>query len=277
MFYEVYIDIFFAVNAMLDFFIIETARKIQRYKSTNIRVVIASMAGSAVLCVFLCVPVRKYMLVRLLFYGGAYGSMAAIAFPQNKRMGRIKAVFTLYVISLLVNGIYQWLSWNIEHSFQLLAAGTGIYLLIGGACFWYRKSQESQRHIFDVRIRFQGQDIYVKGLWDTGNRLCSPYDGKGVSVIDYESIQGFISKDIQKCVESGINTADLEALETKIFLIPYQSVGCAHGLMPVLSAENMVVEREGEEIEYRNPLLGISKSPVSKGNLFQIILTTDGG
>lgn len=277
MFYEVYIDIFFAVNAMLDFLIIQLARKIQHYKSTTMRVVLAAVAGSMVLCIFLCLPVRKYILIRVFFYIAAYAGMAAIAFPHNRKKSMIKAMLTLYGVSIFVNGIYQWLNLKIEHSFQVLASGIVIYLLINVIWFVYKQNQQCEKHICSVHIKFQKQDIILEGLWDTGNRLRSLYHGKGVSVINYDCIREFISEDMKTCIEAGKCTDNFTLPSgEKLFFIPYQTVGCAHGMMAVLPAERMTVEKNGEKLEYETPLLGISKVPVSKNDIFQIILTTDG-
>lgn len=257
MFYEVYIDVFFAVNAMLDFFVIQLARKIQHYKSTNLRIVLASMTGSAILCIFICLPIRRYLLVRMLFYIGAFAGMSLIAFPYNRKKGIVKAVVTLYGVSLLINGIYQWLSLQIEHGYQVLLMGIFIYVIISLSWFVYKQRHGPQQHIYQVHLWIKQREVLLQGLWDTGNRLCSPYDGKGISIIDYECIREFISED------------------EKFFFVPYQTVGCAHGLMKVITVDKMVIEKEGEMLEYIKPLLGISKTSVSKGNGFQIVLTTN--
>lgn len=277
MFYEVYIDIFFAVNAMLDFFVIELAENIQHYKSTMKRKLLAAMTGSLILCIFISLPFRRQLLVRVFFYVTAFLTMAVIAFPHNRKRSIMKSVLTLYGVSIFVNGIYRWLSLKIEHSFQLLASGIVVYLLIYAIWFVYRQSRSFDTHICAVNISFHGQNIALSGLWDTGNRLRSPYHGKGVSVINYDSIREWISDDMKKCIETGRCTQEyVLTAEEKLFFIPYQTVESANGMMAVVTAENMTVEKNGEKLEYKKPLLGISRIPVSQKDLFQIIVTTEG-
>lgn len=276
MLYEVYIDVFFAVNAMLDFFVIETVRILQHYRSTKWRRVMASMTGSAVLCIFLCLPAREYVIVRIVFYVGAFYSMAAIAFPQNRKKGMVKSILTLYFVSLLINGIYHWLSLKISNATELLVGATVIYILMNVGWFFYRQSKENDRHIYNVHIVYESRDILLKGLWDTGNRLRSPFHGKGVSVINYQCLKNYISESSKKCMESGDwSELFLENTKERIFLIPYETVDSKHALMPVLTADKMIIEREEGDLEYKQPLLGISQLPVSKSDLFQVILSTD--
>lgn len=276
MLYEIYIDVFFVVNAMLNFWIIQLVRKIQHYKTTNLRVIVASMAGSFILCVFVCLPFRKYIMVRFLFYVVSFGTMEVVAFPDNKKRSMLNGMLVLYGASLLVNGIYRWLSLEIDNTLQLLSVSILIYLSIKVGWSLCKQKNENQRHIYNVCIVYREQNILLKGLWDTGNRLRSPFHGKGVSVISYQSIQKYVSEGMQKYMEMGKCTDGFVATEEKMFLIPYETVDCKHGLMPVFVAEKMIIQREETTLEYQNPLLGISKTPVSSRDLFQVILTTNG-
>lgn len=276
MFYEVYIDVFFAVNAMLDYVILLITQKLQHYKSTKIRIAAASMAGSAILSIYLCVPFRHFLWIRLLFYAAAYISMSVIAFSWNRKKGLLRSALSLYVVSLLVNGIFHWLSIRVEHSFELLVLCILIYWGIRAIYFLYAQKNEKEQHIYEIRIIYRKQSICLRGLWDTGNRLRSPYHGKGVSVIGYETISSYLSESVKKCMESGNVSLMEETEEEFIFLIPYETLDHKRGLMPVLTAEQMFVKKEGEELEYKNPLLGISRMPVSSDNAFQVVLTAQG-
>ncbi|MCI8370982.1 MAG: sigma-E processing peptidase SpoIIGA [Lachnospiraceae bacterium] len=277
MFYEIYIDIFFAVNAVLDFLIILIVQKIQHYRSTMIRMIAAAMAGSAILSVYLCIPVKQYMWTRLLFYMCAYVSMAVIAFPGNKKAGIVRAVILLYLVSFLVNGIFRWLNLQVEHVWLLFVLCVGIYVGIRGAVFLYARKQEETQHIYEIRINYKQHLLCLKGLWDTGNLLRSPYHQKGVSVISYEAIRDYLSDSLRQCVESGDFTSMEMGVEgERIFLIPYETIDAKPGIMPVLAADRMLIQKEGEELEYENPLLGISSKPVSIRRAFQVVLTAQG-
>lgn len=277
MLYEVYIDVFFAVNAMLDFLVICLVKKIQHYKSTNIRVVLASMAGSATLCLYLCLPIRNYLLVRLLFYGGAFLIMAVIAFPDNRKRGLIKTVLVLYGISLLVNGVYHWLSLEVACLNQLTASGITVYFIVSGVNLLYRRTLVETQHIYEVSLFYNQKEIVLKGLWDTGNRLRSPYDFRGISVIGYEVFGEFLSEPMKRCVESVFRMENCcMPVGEKVIFVPYGTVGKKRAIMPVVVIEKITIKKETETIEYRNPLIGISPNPVSADEVFQVVLTTHG-
>lgn len=276
MYYEVYIDIFFGINALLDFFVLMLVKKILCCKSSITRILLASMAGAGLLCLYLLIPFRGNGIMILCFYVGACLCMERIAFPDNTGKGRLQAVVVLYGVSFLVNGICHWLNLQVSHLWQLLLVLGGLYGLLSIVYTVYTRINKQEKSIYKVQIMYHTGVIRLKGLWDTGNRLVSPYHKRGVSIINYDSIREYLPDSISGQITKKYMIEGGEVPLKGIVYVPYETVGCRHGLMPVIEAQRMVIETEKGQLEYQKPLLGISRSPVSSRGTFQIILTTQG-
>lgn len=273
--YEVYIDVFFAVNALLNLPVLILVKRIQHYKSSKVRIVLASMAGSGFLSILLCLTVRKYVPVRIAGYAAAYGAMGAIAFPDRRGAERIRTAAAIYIAGLLFNGVFRWLSMRIEHMPGLLGGCLMVYVAVCGSLTVYKRLQGKEHEIYEVRLRYHGTDISMRGLWDTGNRLRSPYHGRGISVVNYDSISGCMTERLRQFVEKDEMSEEPPEGE-HVYYVPYETVSHKHGMMPVIEAEQLCIMKDSGMLEYQRPLLGISRLPVSGRQTFQIILTTEG-
>lgn len=273
--YEVYIDVFFAVNTMLNLPILILVRKIQHYKSSNVRIILASMAGAGILSIMLCLQIRMYVLVRAAAYVGAYGAMGTIAFPDRKGTERIRTAVAVYFSGVVFNGVFHWLSLRIEHMPGLLGGCLLVYVIISGIVALYKRLQGKERGIYEVRLTYHGENISMRGLWDTGNRLRSPYHGRGISVVSYETVSGCMDSQMRDFIEKGEMSLEYESGEP-VYYVPYETVSHKHGMLPVIEAERMYVMKDDGVLEYHQPLLGVSMIPVSSSQTFQIILSTDG-
>lgn len=273
--YEVYIDIFFAVNAMLDLVVIVLVKQLLHYKSTIVRMVAAAMAGSFVLSLYICISIRTYPIVRGGSYIIAYGAMGRIAFPECRGRAAVRAALSIYIVSFLVNGIWSWAGFDVGDCLKLGLCSLLVYGIVAMLFRIYRHMRGKEQLICDVHIRYRQRDICLKGLWDTGNCLRSPYHGRGISVVAYDSLKEYMPEGIKTCIESA-GVAQGEMQDSLLFYVPYQTIDSGGGLLPVIEAESMWIQMENERKEYQKPLLGISQMPVGDKGRFQIVLTTDG-
>lgn len=276
MLYELYIDIFFVINAILDGLIIAIVKKVQKCSGSKIRMCLASVVGSGLLSLFICIPFEKNVIFQLFFYMLSYGSMALVAFGWKGRKHLFKMVFFLYVVSLFVNGIFRWLSPNIRHITGVVCYCLVVYGIVCVLLWFFQQIQGEEEDLYTICIYYKDYKIILKGLWDTGNRLCSPYHGKGITVLSYDSMQQYISGNIKECIDKGIITEEADLGNERIFFVPYRTVSNQQEMMVVLEGKKLLIRKNKEIIEYKKPLLGISKNPVSEKDEFQAVLTTNG-
>lgn len=129
-----------------------------------------------------------------------------------------------------------------------LIAGVVIFL----AC---RRLAES-RHIYEVTL-VEGEETAVyKALFDTGNLLSDPVSGKPVSVVE----------------ETELTKKWLERYPQKYKIIPYQSVGRAHGIMEGIVVDELVIQKEREQVVKKGAVVALYKGRLSRDGAFQMIL-----
>lgn len=276
MLYELYIDVFFVINAILDGLILAIVRKVQKSPCSRVRIGLGAMTGSGILSLLVCIPGEKHVMMQFIFYLLAYGCMSWVTFPGGGRKQRVKTIVLLYVVSLFVNGLLQWLRPSVQHITGVLLYSAAVYGIVC-VLFWiFRQIHAEEGSLYTICIEYKEHKIMLKGLWDTGNRLRSPYHGKGVTVLSYDSIQQYIAEPLKQCIEKGVADENTDLGNEMLYFVPYVTVGGGQELMAVIEAKRLLIKKNQEVIEYKNPLLGISKRPVSEKNQFQAVLTTDG-
>lgn len=95
-----------------------------------------------------------------------------------------------------------------------------------------------------------------KALFDTGNLLSDPVSGKPVSVVE----------------ETELTKKWLERYPQKYKIIPYQSVGRAHGIMEGIVVDELVIQKEREQVVKKGAVVALYKGRLSRDGAFQMIL-----
>lgn len=291
MYYELYIDIFFAVNMMMDFLILFVVKKWLKLSGSLFRLALASMYGGAIVCFYILTPWRGKAFALLLFWIAACAGMIWIAFQGASMKSRWKAMLLFYALSIFFNGLFQR---YLKNSNSFLRFGAIVILLIlaaKGIFFLLNWLKRDEKLIFPVELYFHGNLIKLKGLWDTGNCLVSPFHQKGVSIISYEALTPYLNEETKRAIQWYLGERTEEKIEEKqekwldsqsfihqekIFVIPFHTIGKEHGMMPVLTADKLRLEKQGEWIEYQRALIGIAKEDLCSRKQYQMILSPKG-
>lgn len=102
----------------------------------------------------------------------------------------------------------------------------------------------------------EGENVVYKALFDTGNFLIDPISGKPVSVVE----------------ETDITRRWLEMYPQKYKIIPYQSVGRAHGILEGIVVDELMIQKEREQVVKKGAVIALYKGKLSKDGAFQMIL-----
>lgn len=119
----------------------------------------------------------------------------------------------------------------------------------------YRRLIEPAR-IYEVILTEGEENAVYKALFDTGNLLTDPVSGKPVSVVE----------------ETDITKKWLEKYPQKYKIIPYQSVGKAHGVLEGIVVDELIIQREKEQVVKKGAVIAFYKGKLSKDGAFQMIL-----
>ncbi len=255
--YEVYVDIYFIENVMMDALLLILVALLLKEKIRWWRLVTASLAGGAGAVLILVSGIRFGVIYVLsVLFLDATMVLICIYHPKNRMPFRRPVLGVIYLHGMM--SAYGKLMECVirlagAHSAQTIVTVvlTGIVAIL----VVYRNAADS-RHIYDVTLSENGEDIVIRALFDTGNLLCDPVSGKPVSVME--------------------ETAEIRQWMTKYpqkyRVIPYRSVGNEHGILEGIVVERMMIQREEGEIVKREAVVALYKGKLSRDGTFQMIL-----
>ena len=266
---EIYLDVFFIYNFLMDFFVLCIVGIVIKAKKCRVRSVVAAGVGATYATIVTVLEPDERITFFLTYFCVSL-CMLMIAFGRKTGKELLKNVAVLYGVTFFTNGlintVYYGTQWgksvvllaNTE-VFGKISILNSVFLLIVVLSIakpfvnHIRKAFGNSGYFHDVTIKTGEKCIHVKALCDTGNSLMEPITRKPVSVIE-------------KAQLSGINESNL-----KYFVVPYRSMGKNHGMIPAFMAEEIKLD---EKI-VRNVMIGIYQGRLSSKNKYQMILHPD--
>jgi sigma-E processing peptidase SpoIIGA len=251
MVYEVYVDIYFIENLLTDMFVLTLSKLLLREKIAIGRLICASALGALAATLILCFKIQ---------YGILY--VAAVLLTD---------LIMLYVSGMDISKFYVGMIYIHGTAFALSRINDCLYFLVGEKLSYmagciimllavlmiliYEKCVE-KTVIYDVTVKEKQELFEVKALFDTGNLLTEPVSGKPVSIIEKNPI-------LEKWIE---NTPE------KYKVIPYKSVGNAHGILEGMVVDELVIQREKGQVVEKDAVIAVYNGKLSKNQQFQMIL-----
>lgn len=252
MYYEFYIDIFFLENMLLDFLLLLLTGKLLKRQRSLRRLLPASFAGAAGACLWMATPLRQLRFLGPAGYGATALLMTGIAFGFSRKRVLLQGILYLWVTAFLLGGVFQALEAQLAFPVPVAAViSTGILVLLERGC---QGARYQTQNYYEVTLGFQGRTVSVRALRDTGNQLREPVTGKAVSILSYEDAKTLFDKD------------------TKMFYIPYHSIGKSSGLLPGVTLDYMSIRRDKDSQRLERPVVAVSREPVSREGKYQMIL-----
>lgn len=258
MHYELYIDVFFMVNFMMDAIILLITRKITGSDHSYKRVYLGAMAGAALTCLILILPIPFSWMKLLLFHIPVSFTMIQIGLGTGGGRELLKKWICLYLSSFLVGGVFGFLEQYTRIGSLFFVIAVISYYAVSGIvnfleCLFMQKESRCQ-----VILSHNGHMEKVQALIDTGNCLRDSVTKKPVHIIDAEVAEKLFSSDFLR----------------KVRYIPYHSIGKNEGLMPLISLDGMWVLKK-RKVWIERPMVAISEEPISEEH-YKIILNPEG-
>lgn len=249
--YEVYIDVYFVENVLLDMLVLLSVAFLFGKKPALLRLFLASVLGGA-------------GAVLILWMGFGYGfayilsvlvldmAMCLILF-SNVRQILVQVIY-FHGICFAYTKIGSCMAALGVTRFERFAASALLassVLLICG----YKKSLEKKR-LYNVRIVENGKELDFKALFDTGNSLTDPYTGKPVSIVE----------------ENADILSWLHDRPHKYRVIPFRSIGRESGLLEGTEVDELIICREnGLKVE-KEAIIALYRGRLSGDGSYQVIL-----
>lgn len=251
MHYELYIDLFFLENFMMDSLLLFVTERITGGKYSFKGVLSGAFLGSVLTCLMVVVSVPAWM-KNIAFYLVIPFCMLWLKNRKQCMLQILKGMGLLYLFGMFLGGTLMMFRPYLHYI--SLFYGIAVLSSQGILMAWkFLKVLKIEQERCCEVILFTETDSYkVHALRDTGNCLTDPLSGEGVHVLDCNFYHQVMK----------------EAM--KFRYIPYRSVH-GSGIMKIFRIRKMCVEiNEKEWIE--SPLIGVSESPISGEEDYQLIL-----
>lgn len=239
----VYLDVLFAINALMDGATLLAAAALGGVRIGRIRWLTAAALGGGYAVLAAAVPLLAALPLRV--FAGI--SLCAAAFGGKPAFGRVCALY--FVVAASFAGLATALGaatgrrllfgagYYIAVPFRvlLLAAAAG-YALSGILLRGDALHGPLRREVERLTIRFEGRACEVRLLHDTGNSLAEPISGRPVLVLGREAACRLLSEQVRRAwAETTDAAACLAALPpetaSRFGVLPYRAVGVESGLL----------------------------------------------
>lgn len=265
MYYELYIDVFFLVNFMMDYILLSLVRKMLKCPATHGSICIGAISGALCTCIIMVIPVGNSFVKFLLFHGTSTILMIKTGLRIGWNKTFLRAYILLYISAFLVGGVMSAFKQYLKVGSLFFALAIAGYQVSLGVWNLLSYMAEHQARRCKVRL-YVGEQIYeIQALVDTGNRLRDAVTGKPVSVI---------SAEVGRKLGIGEPSAEGEQpVMEGLRYISYHSVGKAEGTMPLIALDKMCVCRETDQW-LEKPLVAVSGGSLTTDD-YEMLMNPD--
>jgi len=232
MYYELYIDVFFLENFMLDSLLLMAVNRVMQYRNSYARMLAGGAAGSFLTCVVIALPLMPA--IKTLLFGVGINSVMIFA-----GLGGAANLFRPY---MKFAGVF----------YAVFAVG---YFAFTGMWKFISRIRQNTKNLPEVTLYTSLGVKKVIGLIDTGNELRDFASDDPVNIIDPRLAESITTH---------------PEWEKGFHMIPYSSIG-GDGVMKVFRIEKMCIHMD-EDIWIENPLLGMSERTLSEKERYEMIL-----
>lgn len=291
MYYELYIDVFFVINMVMDYILLRLVNMLLKGSATHLRSIAGAAIGALGMCLIIILPIQS-RLVQLCFMHLCISViMVWVGCECKGKKILARGVLVLYLVSFLFGGFLQVLLTYTQmgaitrevllgksaamvglRTFFFLGTISYVVITIGIKLYGCLKGKVS--NICDVTLYVNGNCEKVKGLYDTGNHLRDTVTGKPVSVVDSNLFIGLLNQAEYESLIKGMQYGEFP--ETICRLRPhyvlFHSVGKEHGLLLAITLEKLCIDVDGRMLTVKDPVVALSKEVLSDTKDFQIVI-----
>lgn len=265
MYYELYIDVFFLVNFMMDYILLSLVRKMLKCPATHGSICTGAIAGALSSCLIIVIPVGNPFVRFLLFHGASTILMIKTGLRIGWNKTFLRAYILLYISAFLVGGVMSALKQYLKVGSLFFALAIAGYEVSLGVWNLLSYMAEHQARRCKVRLYIGEQTCEIQALIDTGNRLRDAVTGKPVSVV---------SAEVRKRLDiGGTSTEEEQTARKGLRYISYHSVGKAEGTMPLITLDKMCVCR-GTDQWLKKPLVAVSEEGLTADD-YEMLINPD--
>lgn len=279
----VYVDVLFAVNLILNYFLLLAVAGALRRKEKRLRLLAGAVLG-AVYSLFIFFPQAGflYTAVGKLLLSAA---MVLTAYQWSGVRDALRLMAVFYLASALLGGAIFAL-WYFLSPPGLLVRNGVVYLdippvplILAAAGFYILFTLVSRlfRHgggrMYDLAIDCDGASARMRALLDTGNRLTDVLTGAPVVVAEFAAVAGLLPPAERSAVRGGgIGGAD-SPWAGRMRLIPYGTVSGRTELLPAFRPDRVTVSAPGRKEETTDVLVAVCPRRLCPDGSYRALLS----
>lgn len=253
MYYELYVDVLFLVNFVMDFLLLSLVRRMLQLPGRGVRKALGAGVGAVLTCLGVVAPLPVWGRI-LWFYLLVNTIIVVVGLKIRTIRMYVISMVLFYIGTILMGGFMEMLRPYIKEGSLFLAMGILGYYLIEFFWDFLGKVRRDRIDLCQVELYLGEKKLQVQALLDTGNRLRDPVSQKPVSVIERRVLEPWLEKDA-----------------TRRFYIPYRCVGKANGILEAVEIDRIHILAE-KEIRIEKPMIALSEEVLSETEDYQLIL-----
>lgn len=258
MYYELYVDILFLINFMMDYILLLLVKKILKCTATLGNIALGALVGALLTCLVVALPLPWWFIKFLLYHVGVNVLMLKLALHLQWDKKLWKAIFLLYISSFLLGGMLEYVRQYVEIGSLFFVLAIGCYYVSSGVWKILSLIFKTGQCRCDVDLYMNGRCVTVPALIDTGNTLRDKFTGKAVSIIESQIAQELLDGEIPEGLR----------------YISYHTIGRKNAVMPVVVLDGLRIVGEGEKWVDK-PMIGISEEKISSDGEYRMIINPD--
>lgn len=259
--YELYIDVFFLVNFVMDYLVLQIVKKALKCTATHGNVLLGALVGAGASCIIVCIPASAFMKF-LCLHILINTSMVIIGLKIREFRTFLKAVILMYLAGFQLGGVMTWLGQymggHIRIGCLFLTITVCSYFLASKGMDFLENFWKIREYRCEVTLWLHESSYRTHAMIDSGNGLYDALTGKPVHIIGRKAI----------------NKLTKQEKIQNVRYIPYRTIQKSNGVLPIITIDKMCIHGKKETVVIK-PLLGISEQHLFDNETCEMILHPD--
>lgn len=294
---EIYIDILFLENLVMNYFILLLTAMFSKSKTSSLRVFLGALLGASYVILLVVLPGMQvyYTTAAKILLSLA---IVAVTFSPERFTAFFKTLAIFYISTFIFaggafaffyfsesggfikNGVV--VAWRPKWTQLFLAVVTvGIIVRIFWDMLQYKFTRE--KLLIPLKISFESKIIDLSALVDTGNSLHDPLSNMPVIVVEFGAIQGILPEEIKGIFEQSreddlVSVTNIVASSTwfsRFRLVPFTSLGKENGMLIGFKPDYIEIGADHEKKGVSNVIVGIYNRALSKNEKYKALLSPE--
>ncbi|MDN5276363.1 MAG: hypothetical protein PWR01_328 [Clostridiales bacterium] len=288
-----YVDILWLDNFVMNFSILWITFRISKVKGSLWRLWISAGIGALYAIIFF---IPGFEVLHSFFLKIALSLiMLLVAFKFNTFKDFFKAFTFFYATTFVFGGVALGL-YFFTQDYMAIQKGvfvikdypvnklilTGVLVIILMHAMWrfIRLHLSKDELLYKVKIYFDGKEVMVDALLDTGNMLLDPISKHPVMVVEFSRVKELLPQEIReiftRSLEGDFHTVVQVISKSgwieRFRIIPYTTVGNPSGLLMGFKPDEVLVLKNGKWYTVGNVVVGIYNDKLSKSEHYQALV-----